>query len=404
MHKLKEAVNIKNNFDSLAKLLDLFALLVYVFMVLNYILQSSRMNFDGSLTMIDMNNYCIYICIIIALIKIYVYWDNSPKKALCVFAVLALAVIFRNIGYVDYVFLIAPMAMFFNSDFEDICKVYAIFVFISLFTIFILAVSGEIVNYTYIPADRDTITYSLGFTHHSTFMVDWMMVVFACLYIFRNSKAYLGVIAIIVILSGFIYKYTDSNSAAMIIFPLCFLLAIETLLGYKLDKIVKRINNILCKILLGTPIYVLVITVVGVLFYNKYQRTIIDNTFISRYALLCEAVEVAGVKLPYTTVDSSRIGADGNWNWLLGYSSTEYGGGDIFYGNEFIKGGLLLIGIIFLIQMVILYKAYKQKDTVLMLVCAAVDIYACTAPGLSEIWASLFNMVLFANIEEGINE
>lgn len=383
----------------LIELLNYILLLSYGFMSLVIMARTAQFNFEWIQSAYDFQQSVMKFWVIVALIKVYYYHDTYKKETIVAFVLILLAVLAKVFGMNEYVYLVAAVVSFFDFEFNVIAKFYVSIVGFGLITIVACSVIGIIPNY-YTEDEGRLINnyYSLGFASHNAVMIYWLFILMALVYIFKKSYFKDLLLVGLAWITLELWLFTSSNTGLILGMMICSVLLMELLvrkvgISEKCTKIIHFFN----RVMIGMPIYAVIITALGVLFYNKVG-TNYGITVISRWLLLCRELEKIGIKLPYQTINSNEIYSDVNFNWLIGTGSDQYGGGDILYGNLFIKGGLVLLIIYIYVHVYILLKTLKMGEYELFLICIVLSILGCLESVAIDVPFIVFDFILFSRL------
>ena len=340
----------------------------------------------------------INIWIVIAVIKMCFYSTISRKKVILAALLLLVTYIYNYFGICDYMYLVAPIVAAINIDFERIAKVYMATVCTLLTITLVCTITGLVPNIVIIEQGRVIEKMqSLGFTSHNAFSSYLLFASLAAIYIFRNNKhrKLINILSIVVL---FIFWIITACNTATILGIGANIIVLCNYLNEEIanNLIINTIKNKISIVLIGMPIYGVLMTVAGTLYYNTYQRTQISGNVISRYYLICQTLETAGVKMPHQTIDSSLIDGTYTFNLLTGLNKINPLMGDILYGQLLFVGGLMLLVPYVMIHAFLLYKFYKDKEFELLVIFSCVAAIGALESVTLDISFSLCEMLLFA--------
>ncbi len=379
--------------------LDNLILISYSFLIIFPIVGTAQFVYQWP-SIITLLRYRIpHVVFVIAVCKSI--FAMKEKNRIIAILLLVMALICKKLGLCDYLFVTSFMVAFANIDFERCAKVYVATVGMTLMATLICSLTGFIPNYYIFVPGREEMYYTLGFGGHNAFMAYWMFVALALLYLYHGSKRKIAVIVSVLAMTFLIHYATDSHTGMFLISFVSALMLADLIVKNYNKELGIRIKTKIAKVLIGTPIYSLVITIAGVFFYNKYQRTLINNTVISRFHLVCSALERLGIMLPYQTISSDERVSDVAFNWITGTGVADFGAGDNLFGNLLTRDGLMILVPFLAIQVYIMYRAYQKREYLLVLICAIINIYCIFESVLLDIAFTLFFMVIFANLERG---
>ena len=353
---------------------DSILCLLYSFLIFLSVADSATYN--TRILFADYKALFVNICIIYALFKIWLFFDVDRTKSLVAIVSMTVVILLKVMELSDFLFVVALAIALFNSDYDRLVKFYTATSSVFLLVTFICAETGVIRNVSEYNIERNERPfYSLGFISHNAFTVYYLFVSLAIVYLSREYHYQFYIMALLLVLAIGLYYITDSRTGFFLNLFACFNIFIDRLLartnsGYLCKKVLRFFQFTLVL----TPIFSTVVTMIGVLFYNKYQRTIIEGTMINRYCLLNNALETAGIKLPYQRVSTDMISKEVAFNWLVGTGKEYLDGGDILYGQIFLNEGVFFLLIYLLIHVFVLYVLYKKNKSELLVIYSTIVI------------------------------
>ncbi len=378
--------------------LDTALYFMYATLIFLSMIESAVYRIQLPIALYKFTNFFTSICLIYSLVKIWLYFDKDRRKSVTAMIFLTMAVILYLMGLCDYLLLVALIVAVFNSDYDRLIKFYTITVSVVLIVTFLCATTGVIKNISeYLPERRESAMYSLGFVSHNAFVVYYLFVSLAFIYITRKSKYQICVLILLSFISCVLYYFTASYTATILNILACLSVILgKVMSNLKYSSWASKVHRYFCYNLILSPIYSVIVTTIGVLFYNRFQRTILDGTLISRYYILDTALEIAGARLPFQTIDPSEVSKEISFNWLLGTGTENGGGGDILYGRIFLNDGLVVLFVYVFIHVFMLYSCYKRKEFEMLVILSVVAVLGAIESVALDFKFYIFELVLFS--------
>ncbi len=350
--------------------------------------------------------YSLYYFLVLAIIKLIFYYGKEKRVSGIACCVLCGTILLYVMGECDYRYIVYPMIAFYHADFRRIARYYVAVMGTILAVTYVCTKIGVVPDYYISIPGRAQKVHTLGFGGHNAFMAYWLLIVLALLFLLEKSKYRTLISIILVVGTWYFHALTDSETPTLLIYFAIGVLLVDGII-MKTGKDFLRIlgGNWISRFMIGMPIYGALITIGGIFFYNKFQRSIIDNTFISRYYLACRALEETGARLPYATIKAADHLADIQFHLWNGTGVSNYSLGDILYANLLIRDGLMVLIPYVALQVWLLYRAYKSRNYMLGFLIAVVAVLNAAESVTLDIAFSIFSMAVFANWSDGrINE
>ena len=357
-------------------LLDCITLILCAALVAKSVLGTSTFLVTDSFINVEV----IYkVLLVIAIIKLYFCFDIRDKKYIGAAVLLILAVIFYVAGWADYRYLIFPMVALYEVSFEDVAKVFALSSGFCLCVILITSLTGIIQNASSVREESTSgYAYLLGFEHHSWFMMHWLFVMFAVIYIVRRNRFRGLVYPVLLIITVALWFVTDSNTSGIVGVMVCLGMILDSVVRLKLRPIrpfMRKFQDSLMKLSIVMPIVSVLLTVLGCIYFGIFGYGRFSTNMLSRFHLTLTALEALGVELPFSVTDERW---DISMNWFWGTRSTVSFEGyvlDNVYAKLLIENGLIILIAYLILQMIVRYDLYKKKQYALALMCFWVSVF-----------------------------
>lgn len=377
------------------QIMDFIALLTYGYMISIMGIRNACFSIPWGWNWYYTQEIVICIWIVIAIAKLYLFWhDNLVNTALAILFIVGVG-IGKYAGLNDYIYLVMPMVMFMNVPYRKIAKLYATTLGLTWGITLLFAFKSVIPDYYKQIPGRDEPVHHLGYFNHNASMVFWMF--FCMMLIMCINYSWKRVVIILFEIVGtiWLYRMTDSLTSTLLVLFFCVVLLIEFVLSTGAEPISKLFRRVTGILLLGTPIYALVATWLGVLYYNRVGRN--ESTLMSRFMLLEQALESVGVEFKNQTINPTEILQDVHFSWLLGTGNANIGGGDNLYGNLLLRDGLIVLVPYIAIQLYIMYMAYKKDAYTVLVFEAVLAVFGCLESSAIDVIFCVFMFLLFAD-------
>ena len=356
-------------------LLDCITLILCALLVAKSVLGTSTFLVTDSFINVEV----IYkVLLVIAIIKLYFCFDIRDKKYIGAAVLLILTVIFYEAGLADYRHLIFPMVALYEVSFEDVAKVFAFSSGFCLCVILITSLTGIIQNASSVRGESTSgYAYLLGFEHHSWFMMHWLFVMFAVIYIVRRNRFRGLIYPVLLMITLALWFVTDSNTSGIVGVMVCFCMILDSVVRMMVRPVkpaMRRFQDSLMKIAIIMPVVAVLLTILGCVYYEFFGYGFATNT-LGRFIITLKALEALGVELPISVTDERW---DISMNWFFGTGSTVSFEGyvlDNVYAKLLIENGLIILIAYLILQMIVRYDLYKRKQYALALMCFGISIF-----------------------------
>lgn len=394
----------KNRVAKYIEVLDIIALITYGFMIFTSLSRTAKFLTAWPNDWYSLQELSIKVWLVIAVIKLILFFETSKKEVIAATILLGLTVVGKFVGINNYLYVVAPIVMFFRTPFQKIARCYLTIVGTNLIIIVLYALMDVIPDY-YIPISGrgDRLIHHLGFSNHNAIMAYWLFIFLTAICLLGlEKKRHIRLIFLTALLSisGILYYLTDSKTSFLLILAMGLIVLVEWIIPNKVrSPYCKRIQDVIFRGMHLVPLFAIIVTAAGTLIYNitGYRGTGAISTLFSRYYLLNNALESVGVRLPHQTINLESINQEISFNWLIGTGADNLGGGDILYGNLLLRDGLIAVVLYLVIQFYMLYKAYKNKNHIFFLVLVLLAVFGCTESCALDIAFSVFSCLLFAD-------
>lgn len=395
-------MNMLNN-KVLARLvtwLDMIALVAYCFIVAESMVVSATYVLWGSVTI--SSNWVYVLLLIIAVVKLFLFFEKSRAKVIAGIILLVAAYWLRNKGLYDFTFLIIPMLAFINTKFTDVVKAYICSAAPTLIIIALTSVWGFIPNQTETDLTRLVADMQfLGFPHHNFFMMYFLFVLFAVIYLVRDKKYRIWIHLLFMLLTIMFWLITGSNTSAFIGVGTCMILLLDDfMMRLKSDKARKLQERILA-FFVGMPIYGVLITLIGALLVIFLGHGNPNSTMLSRFRIAAVALEATGLEFPVRYSEEPVIE---NWSWLFGTGGERwysvYGWEpDNLYVMLFMANGFAILLPYLACQVQVRYRLYRNRRFTLGVICAMIVVFGlmeCHA--VRDLGCAVFSILMFTDL------
>lgn len=395
-------MNIPNNnfLSQLVRWLDRIALVLYCFIVSESIVMSATYVLWGSVVI--SSTWVYVVLMVIAVIKLFLYFEESKAKVVAGIIILALAYYFKNKGMYDFTFMIIPMLAFFNTRFTEVAKAYICSSLPTLAIIASLAALGLIPNITETDETRLVMDMQfLGFPHHNFFMMYFLFVTFAIIYLTRDKSYRKWIHMLLILLTLFFWLLTGSNTSAIIGIGTCLVMLLDDAMMRIKSERAKKLQEKLLAFFIGMPVYGVLITLAGALLVIFLGHGNPYSTMISRFRIAAVALEATGIEFP---VRYSNEPVLENWSWIFGNGGERwysvYGWEpDNLYVMLFMANGFAILLPYLACQIQVRYRLYKNRRFTLGLICAMIVVFGlmeCHA--VRDIGCAVFSILMFTDL------
>ena len=374
---------------------DSILCLLYSFLI--FLSMADSATYNTRILIADYKTLFVNICIIYALFKIWLFFDVDRTKSLVAIVSMTVVILLKVMELSDFLFVVVLAIALFNSDYDRLVKFYTATSSVFLFVTFICAETGVIRNVSeYNILENGRPVYSLGFISHNAYTVYYLFTSLAIVYLTRECRYQIHIMALLMMVSICLYYITDSRTGFFLNLFACFsILTCKLLSKIKEGQLCQNVRRYLGVAFVLTPIFSVFVTFIGVLFYNKYQRTLINGTLISRYFLLDNALEIAGIRLPNQTISTDMISKEVVFNWMIGTGKGYIDGGDILYGQIFLNEGVPFLLIYLLIHVFVLYVLYKKNKLELLVIYSTIAILGALESVVLDFKFYIFELFVF---------
>ncbi len=380
--------------------LDLISLVLYCFIVSESIVMSATYVLWGSV-MIS-SNWVYVVLLVIAVVKLFLFFEKSRTKAIIGMLLLVAAYWAKNNGLYDFTFMVIPMLAFFNTRFTDVAKAYVCSALPTLIIIASLSALGLIPNITETDETRLIADMQfLGFPHHNFFMMYFLFVTFAIIYLTRDKKYRMWVHILLMLLTVFFWLLTGSNTSAIIGVGTCLIMMLDDVMMRVKTGWAKKLQERILAVFIGMPIYGVLITLAGALLVIFLGHGNPYSTMISRFRIAAVALEATGLQLPVRYSEEPVIE---NWSWLVGTGGerwySAYGWEpDNLYVMLFMANGFAILLPYLACQIQVRYRLYKNRRFTLGVICAMIVVFGlmeCHA--VRDLGCAVFSILMYTDL------
>ena len=408
------------------RILNVIALAIFSMLVFLSIVGIADYQVIWFISLDKLNGLADIVLLIIALCKVFIYFDEDRTSALIGGGLLFFFIVLNQLDQCNYVQLIALIVSMMGIKIEKIAKVYVSVEGTTLILTFVLSAVGVISNEHAETTSRVIKNiYSLGFSNHNPPMALWLMLVLAIVYLTRNSKFRIQVCVGMMALNVLLYVITGSNAS---FFIGMFILTLA-IMDYVIPE--KNENNLLSKLKVSfmsglrlASLYSIFFTVLGICFYGRFGRKGLPlTTLLHRFEIIYWELKLSGLPMPFYTLreahmadvyfpyflsDDLESGVYRNvdFNLIRGLGEIKRGqlfsGSDIEYFNILLFDGLMVLLPYVIFSIYLMHKAYKKKEYILML-CIAGSIFYGNFEALKSGYSALqvFVVILLADCNVG---
>lgn len=335
--------------------------------------------------------YCVtpHFFAIIALLRIVIEVRKKKSYSPLVFLlVLLFAIVYQKYSIDSLIDVYTVVAMAIASLGVDYKKLITLFLFEeAIATVLIIIFSQVGILPNYISEGARTYAY-LGFGHHSALSLIVIYNVFALFFLLRENRKFIPITIILLVISVIVFKITNGRTAFLVMMLFILgLLFISVINKYCTESVSKIIFSKLSFALVFSPIFGLLISVVGVLIWNYFACKLEFSDFeaikcfgnwgtmANRFRGVSVNFATNGLKLPWEpTVLTEYYKTDGyKFSWLFGGKQYSYAIDNVYLQAFVMSGVVVFIGII--ASMIYLaYRAYKTEDIVMSWVFACLTV------------------------------
>ena len=358
-------------------ILDYVVLFFYSVLVFDSIVSNSSI--PCSIDIKSIITIIYKLLLIISILKIFYYYDDDSKKARRAIVLYIFIMIMDILGICNYWMVAIPIVAVYNIKFKKIASCYVVVGTVSLCTVILYAVSEVILN------DYDVSTvagklFVMGFWGHNGAMTFLFFILMAIFYLFQNAKFELLIVIVSMIITLVLFEFTKSKTSTALLLTICILLIIKWLFNKLFGVLIwERVHNLFCKTLIFTPLYAIVLDVLGILYGGRYGYSKGPWTLMDRYVMSYSALNKLGVKMPFSSIKSDEL-LDVSFNFIFGLGGKDYPAQEYFdieYVNIFINFGFVFLIPYLLMQFFALYRLYKLQEWRLLLFFSFMIWYGC---------------------------
>lgn len=331
-----------------------------------------------------------YVFFLISIYRIIESWFLDKRTSIFLGILLLGCMAYMHFNeYSSYNFLfILTMAMsLYGISFTKIMLVYTIEKAVLFFLTILAAVIGFLPNDPVMWHGRELILWGFGF--HNAFMITVMFTLLGWIYLIRKKELLFFEAIIIGILTYVAYKISISRTSTI---AMCIVIAGMLLMSFfnlpKMSKIKKKIMPMMGIIMILTPVYAIMFSIVGALrfnylsFINHVDYAVIrdytynENTFYSRFRDISINLVANGFKMPWMCEGLEEIAIKDRSKYSL-----IFGGKMASFANDNLFATMFtLCGIITFILMLFwmfyrAYVAYKTEDYMLLIIFTALIVF-----------------------------
>ncbi len=276
-----------------------------------------------------------------------------------------------------------PILAALNIDADKLMRVYAAILGCILIFFVILSRIGLIQDYIYDPTTR--VRHCLGFTYTTYPPILFFHLALILIYMHRDKIRLWGLL-ILEAINVYFYIMTDT----LMTFGLLSLSLI--IIAFYRNKEKMSFSPIFKSLLLGSPIIMMIISLLLVTFYDPTLDvwSKLDSISHTRLSLGHAAIDKYGITL---------FGNDIDWIGTTDTYRGAYNYVDSSYIQILVNYGLLTILCILFLYTYLMYRAIKMEDGLLVIILLTVMTLALSEPRLMNLRFNIFPMLLFADIK-----
>lgn len=298
------------------------------------------------------------------------------QVALCV--LMSSLCYFTNHSYTFFDMFFVAVAFAGKLDYEKIIKIFLGTISLSLIMIFLMNLAGFFPTIHFARSNGST-RFNMGFAHPNTLGQLWMMLCFLYVLLKKGKLKWFDIL-ILVAVGYAIIVFPNSNTSALTVFLLAFVLSCEKIYVRLFHK--KLFNKRINKFLVFTFVPAIVIFCFFMLngYENsKYFSTDVLSTFFARFSIGRQAVKTYGIHL----LGNDTIEFYGTASSLLnGSSDKQFFTLDCLYFYFPVVYGVILSAYFVAVSVVSLLKTLKVNDKYMIIIYVLTAIYSICESGL----------------------